>query len=97
MFTVYIPYSQKYNQIYVGFTSDLPNRFLSHNELATKGHTVKYRPWVIAHTEQYQTKPEAVKREAQLKTANGRAFAWNIVRQKFGNSDDYSAGFISAG
>ena len=87
MFTVYVLYSQKFNQIYIGFTSDLPNRFLSHNELATKGHTIKYRPCVIAYTEEYQTKPEAIKREAQLKTANGRAFAWNIIRQKFGSSD----------
>jgi len=28
-----------------------------------------------------------MKREAQLKTANGRAFAWNIIRQKFGSID----------
>ncbi|WP_426670702.1 GIY-YIG nuclease family protein [Mucilaginibacter sp. McL0603] len=43
MFTVYALYSTKYNKIYIGFTSDLNNRFLSHNELATKGHTIKYR------------------------------------------------------
>nr|WP_245845660.1 hypothetical protein [Mucilaginibacter xinganensis] len=34
----------------------MTDRFLSHNELATKGRTVKYRPWVIAHTEEFQTK-----------------------------------------
>ena len=73
MFTVYVLYSQKFNEIYIGFTSDLENRFLSHNELATKGHTIKYRPWVIAYTEEFTTKPEAMKRETQLKTANGRA------------------------
>ena len=87
MFTVYVLYSQKYNEIYIGFTSDLENRFLSHNELATKGHTTKYRPWIIAYTEEFKTKPEAMKREAQLKTANGTAFVWNIIRQKFGSSD----------
>jgi len=87
MFTVYILYSVKFNQIYIGFTSNLPNRFLSHNELATKGHTIKYRPWVIVYTEEYQTKAEAMKRETQLKSANGRAFAWNIIREKFGSSD----------
>ena len=87
MFTVYVLYSQKFNQIYIGFTSDLPNRFLSHNELATKGHTIKYRPWVIAYTEEYQTKPEAMKREDQLKSANGRKFIWDFIREKFGSSD----------
>jgi putative endonuclease len=64
MFSVYILYSPKFNQIYIGFTSDLANRFLSHNELATKGHTIKYRPWVIAHTEEFETKTEAIKRES---------------------------------
>ena len=87
MFTVYVLYSQKFDQIYIGSTSDLPNRFLSHNELATKGHTIKFRPWVIAYTEEFETKPQAMKREAQLKTANGRTFVWNIIRQKFGSSD----------
>ena len=87
MFTVYVLYSQKFNKIYIGYTSDLVNRFLSHKELATKGHTIKYRPWVIAHAEEFETKAEAMKREAQLKTANGRDFIWNIIREKFGSSD----------
>ncbi len=87
MFTVYVLYSQKFDQIYIGFTSDLVNRFLSHNELATKGHTIKYRPWVVAHTEEYQTKTDAIKRENYLKSTQGRKFAWNIIREKFGNSD----------
>jgi putative endonuclease len=64
MFTVYVLYSQKLNKIYIGYTSDLANRFLSHNELATKGHTIKYRPWVIVHTEELETKAKAMKRES---------------------------------
>ncbi|MBS1523887.1 MAG: GIY-YIG nuclease family protein [Bacteroidetes bacterium] len=87
MFTVYILYSPKFNKIYIGYTSDIADRFLSHNELATKGHTVKYRPWVIAHTEEFETKAEAMKRETQLKTANGRDFIWNIIHEKFGSAN----------
>jgi putative endonuclease len=74
MFTVYVLYSQKFDKIYIGYTSDLANRFLSHNELATKGHTVKYRPWVIAHSEEFEMKAEARKRETQLKTGRSREF-----------------------
>jgi len=72
-----------FHQIYIGYTSDLRNRFLSHNELATKGHTIKYRPWVIAYTEEYQTKTEAIKRENYLKSTRSRKFAWDIIRDKF--------------
>jgi putative endonuclease len=87
MFTVYVLYSPSFNRIYIGFSSDLNNRFLSHNELATKGHTIKFRPWIIAYTEEFQTKSEAIKRENKLKTAQGRKFAWSIIREKFGRSD----------
>ncbi|MGJ1269095.1 GIY-YIG nuclease family protein [Sphingobacterium spiritivorum] len=44
MFTVYVLYSGVYDKIYIGMTSDLPGRLLSHNELGTKGWTIRYRP-----------------------------------------------------
>jgi putative endonuclease len=87
MFTVYILYSPSFNKIYIGYTSDLGNRFLSHNELATKGYTLRYRPWVIPYTEELQTKTEAIKREKYLKSTQGRKFVWNIIHQKFGSSE----------
>ena len=49
MYTVYVLYSQTYNKIYIGYTSDLTQRFLSHNVLAKKGYTCRYRPWIIAY------------------------------------------------
>ena len=86
MFTVYVLYSQKHNKIYIGYTSDLQNRFLSHNQLATKGYTIKYRPWVIAYTEEFETKSEAIIRESKLKSANGRKFVWEIITPRRGSS-----------
>jgi putative endonuclease len=74
MFTVYILHSVKFNKTYVGFTSDLEARFKSHNELGTKGWTIKYRPWKIIHTEEYPTKEEAMKREIWLKSGVGREY-----------------------
>ena len=88
MFTVYVLYSSNFNQIYIGYTSHLGNRLLSHNELATKGHTIKYRPWIVAYTEKYETKTEAIKRENQLKSANGRKFIWEIIRNDRRGSSD---------
>jgi len=78
MFTVYVLYSEKFNKIYIGYTSDLGKRFLSHNELGTKGWTIKFRPWKIIHTESFQSKAEAMKREKELKTSRGR----NWIRQE---------------
>jgi len=74
MFTVYLLYSKGHNKIYVGFTSDLSSRMDSHNIYSNKGHTVKYRPWTLIHSEVYGTKKEAMMREKQLKSGKGREF-----------------------
>ena len=74
MFTVYVLYSEKYNKIYIGYTSNLEQRFLSHNELSKTAYTVKYRPWKIIYTEKFENKKEAIQREKQLKSSRGRNF-----------------------
>ena len=79
MFTVYVLYSSSYNKIYVGYTSNLEQRLLSHNELATKGYTIRYRPWKVIHTEKFNTKKDAMFREKQLKSAKGREFIWKMI------------------
>jgi putative endonuclease len=83
MFTVYVLYSKTYKKIYIGFTSDIAKRFLSHNELAKKGWTVRFRPWQILHTETFDSKYEAMSREKELKGAKGREWIWNLVKEKY--------------
>ncbi len=80
MFTVYVLYSKSYDKIYTGFTSNLEQRLLSHNELGKKGWTIKFRPWQLIHTEVFQLKSDAMKREKQLKTATGRNFIWSLIK-----------------
>jgi putative endonuclease len=54
MYKIYILYSSAYNKIYIGYTSNLDARLLSHNELRTKGWTIKYRPWELLYTEIFE-------------------------------------------
>ncbi len=61
-------------------TSNLEERFKSHNELSKKGWTKSFRPWIIFYQEVYSTKNEALKREKQLKSAAGRNFIWDLIR-----------------
>jgi putative endonuclease len=82
MFTVYVLFSEKFNKIYIGYTSDLEQRFKSHNELGTKGWTIKFRPWKIVYTEKFETKSSALIREKELKTSRGRAFIRNEILKK---------------
>jgi putative endonuclease len=79
MYTVYILYSESYDKIYIGYTSDLDQRFLSHNELGKKGWTIQFRPWRIIHTEAYETKSAAMAREKELKGGQGRAWIRGVL------------------
>jgi len=84
MFTVYSLYSPSFNKLYIGFTSDLVKRMASHNFLAAKGFTVKYRPWKLVYTEEFSSKSEAIRREKELKSAKGRAFIREILLKNSG-------------
>jgi putative endonuclease len=80
MFVTYVLYSEKFNQLYIGYTSDLINRFHSHNSFATKGHTIKYRPWIVAYVEFHETKNQALLIEKQLKSSRGRNFCREQIK-----------------
>jgi putative endonuclease len=79
MFFVYVLYSPSANKFYVGYTSNLESRLLSHNQLGTKDWTKRYRPWELVYTESYQTKSSALKREKELKTGVGREFIQKML------------------
>ena len=78
-FVVYILYSEKFNKNYTGFTSNLIERFKTHNFLGTKGHPLKFKPQKVIHVEFFPSKAEAMKREKYLKTGIGREFIKNLI------------------
>ncbi len=78
-FVVYILFSEDYGKTYVGFTSNLIERFKSHNYLSKKGYTIKFRPWQVIYVEFFTTKSEALKREKLLKSGKGREFIKEII------------------
>ena len=80
MYVIYVLYSQKYDKIYIGYTSDLIDRFHSHNSLSSKGFTSKFRPWEVLYVEFVDTKKDAMKREQQIKTSAGRRFVREQIK-----------------
>ena len=91
-FTVYILYSATYYKIYIGYTSNLIHRFYSHNQFGKDGYRLKFRPWVLIYTELFENKKDTMKRELQLKSANGRKWIWDKIE-----SELKEHGFISVG
>ena len=79
MFTVYVLYSKSYDKIYIGFTSDIENRLIAHNHPNNKGWTKKFQPWKIVYSENYETKKEAMEREKQIKSSQGRKFVHDLI------------------
>ena len=82
MFQVYILYSPSHHKIYIGYTSNLEQRLLSHNELGKKGWTIRFRPWILVYQEVFETKEAAILREKVLKGAKGRQWIWNELIPK---------------
>ena len=74
MFTVYVLHSQRFDKIYIGFTSDIEKRLFAHNHPSNKGWTKSFQPWEIIYSEEFETKEEAMDREKQLKSYRGREF-----------------------
>ena len=72
-FSVYILFSDQSNKHYTGFSSNLDERVLSHNELG-KDWTAKYKPWKLMYTKHFLTKSEALAFNKWLKTWTGRDF-----------------------
>ena len=82
-FIVYILYSEKFDKTYVGYTSSLIERFKSHNRLSKTGYTTKFRPWIVAYVEIYNTKQEAMAREKWFKSGIDRVFIKNSKQNSF--------------
>jgi putative endonuclease len=71
MFHTYILRSEVTGHLYIGSTSDLTRRIDEHNAgLATA--TKNRGPWRLVHSEEYETRSLAVRRERYLKTGRGR-------------------------
>ena len=60
---VYALYSEEFDKIYIGYTSDLELRLNSHNDERNTGWTHRYRPWKLIYHEEFGTKSESLRRE----------------------------------
>ena len=77
-YTVYVLYSSTFGRHYTGYTSDLPNRLLSHNCLG-KDWTARYRPWVLIYSKEFMSQEEAMIYEKWLKSG-GMSAVYRVAR-----------------
>lgn len=75
------------NSLYAGWTNNIEKRIKSHNDGTGAKYTKPRRPVTLAYLEEFDTKSEAMKREAALKQMTHRqkeelAASWEHDRQK---------------
>jgi putative endonuclease len=69
MYYVYVIQSEKDGSTYIGYTEDLVRRIKEHNQGKTK--SIKHKvPYNLIHTEEFDSKTEARKRELKLKRSS---------------------------
>ena len=66
-FYVYIMASRPNGAIYIGVTSDLPQRYHQHCQGMVEGHTKKYHIKTLVYYEAHENAESAIIREKQLK------------------------------
>jgi len=77
---VYILASQKRGTLYVGVTSDLAKRIWQHRNGDGNGFTSRYPVYRLVRAEFFETMPEAIAREKQLKNWH-RPWKLNLIEQ----------------
>ena len=75
----YILFSTKLNKYYVGACIDLERRMYEHN-IGHSKFTSTGVPWILKHTETFETLPEAKKRELAIKKMKSRKYIESLFR-----------------
>lgn len=77
-FVVYVLRNEA-EQMYIGYTGQFEKRMMYHNGVLPSKSTSftkknKRGDWLLTYTEEFDSKAEAMKREKQLKSFQGRQF-----------------------
>jgi putative endonuclease len=78
VFSVYILKSSVTDKYYIGQTSDIDKRLLYHNSGYSKS-TKAGIPWKLVYSENFDTRQQAMNREAELKKYKSRVMIEKII------------------
>lgn len=80
MYTVYVIYNQIADKIYIGQTINLEARLEQHNTKVFSGYTSRFSGrWTLIYSEVFAKRQEALVREKQLKSFQGRKFVKQFI------------------
>lgn len=85
MYYAYVVWNKSKDKIYIGQTDDLDKRKKQHNDpnFDKKSYTKHNKgKWILVHSETFQTRQDAIKREKELKSSRGRSFIRTQILKK---------------
>jgi putative endonuclease len=77
-YTVYILYSQSKDRYYIGYSQNVDERLLEHNNGSTPS-TRPGIPWRIAYQEECADKTAAIRRENKIKKMKSRKYIERLI------------------
>ena len=81
VFFVYILFSYSKDKFYIGFTSNIEERIIRHNQ-KSKGFTGNNNDWKIVYSETFSEKSEAIAREKQIKSWKSKIKIQELIKNK---------------
>ncbi len=84
MFYIYIIKSEEC-RFYIGSTKDIPKRLDQHNNKTFGGWTARYNNWSLVHSEELQSRTDALIREKQIKSYKGGAAFKKLISSTLGS------------
>ena len=86
IFTVYAIYNAIRDKIYIRYTSSIQQRLDRHNGILRNKKTSftakNGGQWELMYTEEYSKRKDALQREKQLKSFQGREFIRKVIKEK---------------
>jgi putative endonuclease len=79
-YTVYMLHSLSKDKFYIGYTANLIERIVRHNQ-KSKGFTGSTNDWVLVYHEEFITQSEAIQRERQIKSWKSKIKIKELIQQ----------------
>ncbi len=78
-FTTYILYSKKLDKYYIGYTSNIDDRLIRHNQNSS-GFTGRATDWEVVFTKHFSTKTAAYAYERKIKSWKSRDKIMELIK-----------------
>ena len=79
-YTVYILHSLTKDKFYIGYTANLSERIIRHNQ-KSKGFTGSTNDWILVYHEEFNSQTEAILREKQIKNWKSKIKIQELIQK----------------